>query len=76
VVELTWEGKYTADGKRTAPLRIQLAFQTAETVNESAQERQMALDLFSAGRPPTVELESDFTIHGNTAGTSVRWRRR
>ena len=42
MVELTWEGKYDADGKRTAPLRIQLPFQTVETVNESAQERQMA----------------------------------
>ena len=24
MVELTWQGKYDADGKRTAPLRIQL----------------------------------------------------
>jgi len=52
MVELTWEGKYDADGRRTAPLRLQLPFQTVETVNESAQERQMALALFSAGRPP------------------------
>ena len=52
MVELTWEGKYDADGRRTAPLRLQLPFQTVETVNESAQERQLALDLFSAGRPP------------------------
>ena len=52
MVELTWEGKYDEHGKRTAPLRLQLPFQTVETVNESAQERQMALDLFSAGRPP------------------------
>jgi len=51
MVELTWQGKYDADGKRTAPLRLQLPFQTVETVNESAQQRQMALDLFSAGRP-------------------------
>jgi len=51
MVELTWEGKYNADGKRTAPLRVQLPFQTVETVNESAQQRQMALDLFSTGRP-------------------------
>ncbi len=49
MVELTWEGKCDADGKRTAPLRIQLPLQTVETVNESAQQRQMALDLFSAG---------------------------
>jgi len=51
MVELIWEGKYDADGKRIAPLRVQLPFQTVETVNESAQQRQMALDLFSAGRP-------------------------
>ena len=51
MVELTWRGKYTPDGKRTAPLRVQLPFQTIETVNESAQQRQMALDIFSAGRP-------------------------
>jgi len=31
---------------------VYLSFQTVETVNESAQERQMALDLFSAGRLP------------------------
>ena len=51
MVELIWEGKYDENGKRTAPLRLQLPFQSIETVNESAQERQMALDLFSAGRP-------------------------
>lgn len=51
MVELIWEGKYDENGKRTAPLRLQLPFQTVETVNESAQERQMTLDLFSAGRP-------------------------
>ena len=39
MVELTWQGKYDADSKRTAPLRIQLPFQTVETVNESAPER-------------------------------------
>ena len=42
MVELTWEGKYDADGRRTAPLRLRLPFQTVETVNESAQQRQMA----------------------------------
>jgi len=41
MVELTWEGKYDENGKRTAPLRLQLPFQTVETVNESAQERQI-----------------------------------
>jgi len=50
MVELTWEGKYDADGKRTALLHIQLPFQTVETVNENAQQRHKTLDLFSAGR--------------------------
>jgi hypothetical protein len=31
-------------------VRIALPFQTVETVNETARERQLALDLFSAGR--------------------------
>src|SRR3990167_2991408 len=50
MTELTWDGKYDADGNKTAPLRVSLPFQTVETVNESAQERQRMLDLFSAGR--------------------------
>lgn len=41
--ELIWEGKYDAAGKRTAPLRVALPFQTVETVNESAQEREANL---------------------------------
>jgi adenine-specific DNA-methyltransferase len=41
--ELIWEGKYDADGKRVAPLRVALPFQTVETVNESTQERQKNL---------------------------------
>lgn len=51
MVELIWDGKYDANGRRQAPLRLKLPFQTVETVNASAQQRQMALDLFSAGRP-------------------------
>ncbi len=50
MVELVWEGKYDKDGKRAAPLRVALPFQTVETVNESAQQRQRTLDLFAAGR--------------------------
>jgi adenine-specific DNA-methyltransferase len=38
--ELIWEGKYDANGRRAAPLRVALPFQTVETVNESAQDRQ------------------------------------
>ena len=50
MTELVWEGKYDANRRRVAPLRVALPFQTVETVNESAQERQKALDLFSSGR--------------------------
>jgi len=51
LTELIWEGKYDKDGRKVAPLRVRLPFQTVETVNESAQERQRTLDLFSTGRP-------------------------
>lgn len=50
--ELIWEGKYDAKGRKVAPLRVSLPFQTVETVNESAQDRQRSLDLFSSGRDP------------------------
>jgi adenine-specific DNA-methyltransferase len=43
-VELIWDGKYDADGRKRAPLRIALPFQTVETINESVQERQRSLD--------------------------------
>jgi len=52
MTELIWQGKYDENGKRAAPLRVSLPFQTVETVNESAIERQRMLDLFSAGRDP------------------------
>jgi adenine specific DNA methylase Mod len=52
VPELVWEGKYGPDGRKVAPLRVALPFQTVETVNESAQERQQSLDLFGSGRDP------------------------
>src|SRR3990172_9815558 len=51
MTELIWEGKYDKDGHKVAPLRVRLPFQTVETVNESGQQRQTALDLFSSGRP-------------------------
>jgi len=41
--ELVWDGKYDAEGRRVAPPRVSLPFQTVETVNESAQERQRSL---------------------------------
>ena len=46
--ELIWEGKYDAQGRRVAPLRVALPFQTVETVNESAQDRQRGFQ-FGAG---------------------------
>ena len=48
---MIWEGKYKT-GKKVAPVRIALPFQTIETVNESVQQRQKMLDLFSSGRDP------------------------
>jgi DNA modification methylase len=51
MTELTWEGKYDNDGKKTAPVRIALPFQTIETVNESAADRLKTLDLFAQGKP-------------------------
>jgi len=49
MTELIWDGKYK-DGKKQGPVRIALPFQTIETVNESTQDRQRNLELFSAGR--------------------------
>lgn len=55
MTELIWDGKYKEGGvgknaQKVAPLRVALPFQTVETVNETAKERQRTLDLFSAGR--------------------------
>jgi adenine-specific DNA-methyltransferase len=49
MTELIWDGKYK-DGKKQGPVRIALPFQTIETVNESTQDRQRSLELFSAGQ--------------------------
>jgi DNA modification methylase len=49
MTELIWDGKYK-DAKKQGPVRIALPFQTIETVNESAQERQRSLELFAQGR--------------------------
>ena len=51
--ELAWEGKYDKDGRRVAPLRVSLPFQTVETVNKSSQERQQTLDF--TGRQTDTE---------------------
>ncbi len=49
MTELMWDGKYR-DGKKVGPVRIALPFQTVETVNETAQQRQLTLDMLFAGR--------------------------
>ncbi len=49
MTELIWDGKYK-DGKKQGPVRISLPFQPIETVNESTQDRQRNLELFSSGR--------------------------
>src|SRR5256712_5425681 len=49
MTELIWDGK-SKDGRKQGPIRIALPFQTIETVNESAQDRQRTLELFVAGR--------------------------
>lgn len=48
--ELVWDGKYDRDGRRVAPLRVTLPFQTVETVNESAADRRHTLELFGQHR--------------------------
>jgi adenine-specific DNA-methyltransferase len=50
MTELIWDGKYK-DGKKVSPVRIELPFQPVETVNETAQQRQLTLDMLFAGRP-------------------------
>ena len=47
--ELIWKGKYDDNGQPAGPLRVSLPFQTVETVNQSAQERQMALSAAAGG---------------------------
>lgn len=51
MTELVWGGKYDSKGRRVAPPRIPLPFQTVETINESAADRDRMQDLFASGRP-------------------------
>ena len=57
MTELIWEGKYK-DGKKVTPVRIALPFQTIETVNESAQQRQKTLDIFAS--EPTAQYNKEW----------------
>ncbi len=50
--ELLWNGKYDEHGQIIGPPRVSLPFQTIETVNQSAQERQTALAALHAGHAP------------------------
>ena len=52
MVELIWDGKYDENGKRVAPLKVALPFQTVETINESAQQRQKTLEFMLTGHDP------------------------
>jgi adenine-specific DNA-methyltransferase len=49
MTELIWDGKYDANGKKVAPVRIDLPFQNIETVNESAEDRKHSFDIFAKG---------------------------
>ncbi|HEX7940103.1 MAG TPA: DNA methyltransferase [Gemmatimonadaceae bacterium] len=50
MTELIWDGKYDEKRRKVAPPRIALPFQTVETVNESAADRDRNLEIFGAGR--------------------------
>ena len=56
MTELIWDGKYK-EGKKVAPVRIALPFQTIETVNESSQQRQKTLDFFASESNPAYNKE-------------------
>ena len=49
LTELIWDGKYK-DCKKVGPVRIELPFQTVETVNETAKDRQLTLDRLFSGQ--------------------------
>ena len=49
MTELLWEGKYVK-GTKTSPVRLALPFQDVETVNESAQTRNLMLDFSGRGQ--------------------------
>ena len=51
MAELIWDGKYDKQGRKSAPLRIALPFQTVETVNESENIRAKSLQELWNGKP-------------------------
>jgi adenine-specific DNA-methyltransferase len=64
MTELIWDGKYK-EGKKQGPVRIALPFQTIETVNKSAQDRQRNLELFSSGRETEWRKKDFQALHPN-----------
>src|ERR1700694_3931273 len=69
-----WDGKYE-DGKRVAPLRVALPFQTVETVNASAQQRQVRHPCRPSSPPSSLVLPCSVLV-GPTLERSPRERRR
>jgi DNA modification methylase len=49
--ELIWEGKYDPQGNRVPVPRVELPFQTVETVNEPAAERKTLWSAIDAEKP-------------------------
>jgi hypothetical protein len=68
--ELIWEGKYDDAGRRMALPRIALPFQTVETINESAQQRQESLDFFATDRTIRCKLRPSSS---ESRRTLTRW---
>ena len=62
MTELIWDGKYL-DGKKQSPVRVALPFQTIETVNESAADRQRTLLL---DQPCEVDARDGAREEGTT----------
>jgi len=72
MTELIWGGKYDKDNKKVAPLRVALPFQTVETINESAKQRQLALEAWSVGKTSLVFHK---LLYNERACQEWLWRR-
>jgi len=68
--ELIWDGKYDATGQRVASLDIALPFQTIETVNESAQDRDRNLFQFAARDQPILSPWPQFVVNSRSSAPS------
>lgn len=56
MIELIWDGKYDKGGRKSAPLRVALPFQTTETVGESTADRMRLSSLFFRGQNTTLHV--------------------